>query len=444
MKRLKSILVYQNLQVAKSFVLILFFQTLFAFSAPKKGFCILYIDINAPAIKKLKVAIPDFVPMDKNENRKDLKEKIPQVIKNDLKLSAYFSIIEKSAFLTNEVNPQNPRLQDWSAIGADLLIAGRYRTIGKSIQIEVRVFDVYWAKQIIGRRALGELKYLRFIIHKIDNEIIKVLTGVPGIFTTKIAFVSNITGHKEVYISDYDGYNIKQITFYKSITLFPKFSPDGKKILYTSYRSTGPVLYLKDLETGAERIISKRKGLNVGGSWSPDGKTIAVTLSIKGNPDIYLIDTSGKIIKRVTRYWGIDSNPCFSPDGRKIAFVSNRSGSPQIYIHDLITGIEERVTFEGKYNSDPAWSSRNKIAYACMLNGNFDICTINPDGTDMKRLTDSAGNDEAPSWSPDGRYILFTSNRTGHYQLYIMTANGENQTKITSLKGEQVSPCWGP
>jgi len=443
MKKLKSTLVFQSLQAVKFFLIIFFFQTLFI---PKKGLCILYIDINAPTIKKLKIAIPDFAPMDKNENRQDLKTKIPQIIKNDLKLSAYFSVIEKAAFLTNEVNPQNPRLQDWSAIGADLLIVGRYRTIRKSIQIEVRVFDVYWAKQIMGKRALGELKQLRFIIHRIDNEIIKILTGAPGIFTTKIAFVSNITGHKEIYISDYDGFNIKQITFYKSITLFPRFSPDGKKLLYSTYKSksTGPVLYLKNLETGAEKLISARNGINIGGSWSPDGKSIAVTLSIRGNPDIYLMNTNGKILKRLTRYWGIDSNPCFSPDGKKIAFVSNRSGSPQIYIHDLETGNEERLTFEGRYNSDPAWSSRNRIAYACMLDGNFDICTINPDGTDMKRLTDSPGNDEAPCWSPDGRYILFTSNRTGRYQLYIMTANGENQTRITSLRGDQTSPCWSP
>ena len=440
MKKSKSALTCQNLKAVKFFLLALLLSLLI----PDQSLCILYIDINAPTIKKLKVAIPDFVPMDKTENRQDLKTKIPQIIKNDLKLSSYFSIIEKSAFLTNQVSPESPMLQDWSAIGADLLIVGRYRTISKSIQIEVRVFDVYWAKQIMGKRALGELKHLRFIIHKIDNEIIKVLTGVPGIFTTKIAFVSNITGNKEIYVSDYDGHNIKRITFYNSITLFPKFSPDGKKILYSSYTSAGPVLYLKNLETGTERIISARKGINIGGSWSPDGKTIAVTLSIRGNPDIYLIDTNGKVLKRVTRYWGIDSNPCFSPDGKKIAFVSNRSGSPQIYIHDLDTGNEERLTFEGRYNSDPAWSSRNKIAYACMLNGNFDICTINPDGTDMKRLTDSAGNDESPCWSPDGRYIIFTSNRTGHYQLYIMTANGENQVMITSLKGDQTSPCWGP
>lgn len=436
MKKLKCILGYQN------FHLINFLLFLFIFVKP--GSCVLYIDINAPTIRKIKVAIVDFSPIEKGEKRLDLGQKLTEIIKNDLKLSGYFSIIEKSAFLTKQVDIKNPNLKDWSAIGAELLIVGRYRTVKKSIQVEVRVFDVYWAKQIIGRRALGELKFVRYIMHKIDNEIIKALTGAAGIFTTKIAFVSNITGKKEIYMADYDGYNIRQVTFYGGITLFPKLSPDGKMLMFSSYKKEGPVLYIKDLSTGEVRLISKRKGLNVAGSWSPDGKKIAVTLSLKGNPDIYIMDTKGNIIKRITRYWGIDSDPCFSPDGRRIAFVSNRSGSPQIYIHDLETGKEERLTFEGRYNADPSWSSRNRIAYSCMLEDNFDICVINPDGTQMKRLTQSPGNDESPCWSPDGRYILFSSNRTGRYQLYIMTANGENQIRITPLNADYTSPSWSP
>jgi len=436
MKKLKYILGYLSFHL--SLVLFLFFIFI------KQGLCILYIDINAPTIRKIKVAIVDFSPIDKEEKRPDLGQKLTKIVENDLNLSGYFSIIEKSAFLTKQVDIKNPNLRDWSAIGAELLIVGRYRTIEKSIQVEVRVFDVYWAKQIIGRRALGELKFVRYIMHKLDNEIIKALTGAPGIFTTKIAFVSNITGKKEIYIADYDGYNMRQITFYSGITLFPKLSPDGRKLMFSSYKSEGPVLYIKDLNTGVVRIISERKGLNVAGSWSPDGKRIAVTLSLKGNPDVYIMDTNGNIIKRVTRYWGIDSDPCFSPDGKKIAFVSNRSGSPQIYIHDLETGKEERLTFEGKYNSDPSWSSRNKIAYSCMLDNNFDICVINPDGTEMRRLTQGPGNNEAPCWSPDGRYIVFSSNRTGRYQLYIMTANGENQVRITPLNADYTSPSWSP
>lgn len=405
---------------------------------------IIYIDINAPSIKKLKIAIPEFVPMDKDEKRLELGNVLSKIIENDLRSSGYFDIIERSAFLVQKVDIKNLNLKDWSDIGAELLLLGRYRTIGRSLQVEVRIFDVYRARQIFGKRALGEQRYHRYIVHKIDDEIIRTLTGIPGIFSTKIVFVSNITGYKEIYISDYDGYNMKQITSYKSISLFPRFSPDGKKILFTSYKHNGPSLYIRYLNTGETKVVSARPGLNASGDWSPDGKTIALTLSPKGNPDIYLINQDGRIIKRVTRYWGIDTDPSFSPDGKKIAFVSNRSGSPQIYIHNLQSGDEERLTFEGKYNSAPSWSRLDKIAYSCMINNHFDICTINPDGTGMKRLTQNSGNNESPCWSPDGRYIIFSSNRTGRYQLYIMTANGMNQTRITNLKGDQLSPSWGP
>jgi len=434
MKRLKSDLIYQSL-LALSLIFIFFLRN---------GFCILYIDINAPTIRKIKVAVPDFSPMEKEEKRADLKDVISDIVKNDLRISGYFSIIGKEAFLTNEVNIDHPNLKDWSAIGAELLVTGRYRTISRSILIEMRAYDVYWAKQIMAKRILGEIRNIRFLVHKLDNQLLKVLTGEPGIFTTKIAFVSNITGHKEIYIADYDGYNLRRITSYNSISLLPRLSPDGKRLIYTSYKEKKQILYLKDLETGITKVISQRKGLNVSGSWSPDGKIIAVTLSIRGNPDIYLMDTNGRIIKRLTRYWGIDTDPCFSPDGKKIAFVSNRSGSPQIYIYDLSSGSVERITYEGKYNSDPSWSSLNRIAYSCMLDSSFDICTIKPDGTDMRRLTQDPANDESPCWSPDGRYIIFSSNRSGRYQLYIMTANGENKIKITSLKGDQTSPSWSP
>ncbi len=406
------------------------------------SFPIIYIDINAPSIKKLKVAIADFFPMDMDEKRKDLSERLPMVIRNDLLLSGYFKVIEKEAYLTKKTHFERPNLADWSAIGADLLIVGRYRTIGESLQVEVRMYDVYWGKRIFGKRALGKVRYYRYVMHRIDDEIIKELTGEEGIFSTKIAFVSDRTGNKEIYIADYDGYNVKQITFHRSISILPSISPDGKKLVYTSYTKKGPVLYIKDLESGKERILSSRPGLNSAASWSPDGKMLAITLSLKGNPDIYLIDTEGNIIKRLTKYWGIDTAPCFSPDGKKIAFVSNRSGSPQIYVHELETGREYRITYEGKYNSSPSWSKLNIIAYSCMIEDHFDICTIKPDGTDMKRLTRNKGNDENPCWSPDGRYIIFTSNRTGRYQLYIMTANGMNQTRITSFEGNQTDPFW--
>jgi len=175
-----------------------------------------------------------------------------------------------------------------------------------------------------------------------------------------------------------------------------------------------------------------------------DGKRLALTLSYRGNPDLYAIDLNGNILDRLVIHWGIDVSPTFSPDGEKMAFVSDRSGAPQIHVRDLVKETEERITFEGEYNTSPAWSVRNRIAFSQLKDNAVDIYTIDPDGGNLRRLTQDQGKNEDPCWSPDGRYLAFTSNREGSYHLYLMNANGQNQRKITSLKGAQTSPSWSP
>jgi TolB protein len=407
----------------------------------------IYIDINAPSLRKFNIAIPDFKNSAGGHEHSELAADLPAVIGDDLDASGYFTPMDKAAFLEDNTALQTQesiRFKDWSVIGAELLLKGSYTTIGRNLEVEVRLYDVFWGRQLLGKRALGEVKGYRQVMHRLSNEIIRALTGQPGIFLTKLAFVGNATGHKEVYVSDYDGHGARRMTKDKSIALLPRWSPEGDKITYNSYKDGGTMLYLKDVGSGSVKRISARSGLNIGACWAPDGKQVALTLSRKGNPDIFTIDLNGKIIKQLTDHWGIDVSPTFSPDGNKIAFVSNRSGSPQIYLLDLVNGREERLTFEGNYNTSPAWSSLNRIAFVSQDHGNFDIYTIDPAGGRMRRLTQEQGKNEDPCWSPDGRYIMFSSNRAGRYHLYMMNANGLNQRRITFLDGDQTSPSWAP
>jgi len=419
---------------------------IFIFSG--ESFGRIYIDINAPSVQKFNIAIPDFKNLSKNNEHPELSTKLPGVISNDLDLSGYFNPMDKEAFLEeNDVSLtlENIRFKDWSVIGAELLLKGSYACIGRSLEVEIRLFDVFWGRQILGKRFLGDISHYRHLMHRVGNEIIQKLTGHPGIFLTKLAFVGNASGHKEIYICDYDGHNAKRITSDRSIALLPRWSSDGKKIMYNSYKDGGgPMLYMKDIVSGTIKRISARSGLNTGASWSPGNKKVALTLSRKGNPNIYMIDLNGKIIKQLTSHWGINVSPAFSPDGNKIAFVSNRSGSPQIYVLDLIRGTQERLTFEGNYNTSPSWSSLNRIAFTSMNRGCFDIWTMDADGSRLRKLTEDQGNNEDPCWSPDGRYIVFSSNRTGRYHSYIMNGNGQNQRRITFLKGDQTAPSWAP
>jgi TolB protein len=367
---------------------------------------------------------------------------------NDLDLSGYFIPMDKAAFLEENkaaFTVDEIQFRDWSTIGADLLLKGSYSCIGQSVEAEVRLFDVFRGRQILGKRILGRADDHRALMHRISNDIIYLLTGQKGMFLSKIAFVGTATGNKEIYLCDYDGYNVKQVTNDKSIALMPRWSPQGDKVFYNSYKDgEGPALYLMDIASGRSTKVSARKGLNTGAAWAPDGQSVALTLNVGDNMDIHRIDLSGKILDRLTNSWGINVSPTFSPDGTKVAFVSNRSGGPQIYVKDLANGREERISFEGKYNTSPFWSSLNKIAYTGMDEGRFNIFTIDPDGRGLRQLTAGQGNNEDPCWYVNGRHLLFSSSREGGFHIYLMNANGQNQRRITNFKGEQTSPSWSP
>jgi TolB protein len=416
--------------------------------APSPGLGRIYIDINAPSVQKIKIAIPDFQNLTRDGRNPELSTALGEVLSNDLDLSGYFSPMDKAAFLAEDsdtLSREEIRFRDWSVIGADLLLKGGYTCIGQSVEVEVRLYDVFWGRQILGKRFLGKTDEYRALMHRVGNEIIYRLTGYRGVFLTKLAYVGTATGNKEIYVCDFDGHNARQITSDRSIALLPRWSPKGDKLLYNSYKDgAGPALYLRDMDSGKTKVVSARAGLNIGAAWDPDGRKAALTLSYGDNPDIYTINLEGRVINRLTDHWGINVSPSFSPDGDKIAFVSNRSGSPQIYVRDLESGTEQRLTFEGNYNTSPAWSRLNRIVFSGGEEGDRNIYSINADGTNLHRLTDNQRNNEDPCWSADGRYIAFSSNREGAYHVYIMNANGQNQRRITFSKGEQTSPSWSP
>jgi len=449
MKKSRSILVSKILSnigdVFRIFILILTFG-LGIGTQVKDAQARLYVDITSPSMRKITIAIPEFRNTGKENHYPDLGSKLAGIVSNDFDLSGYFEPLDKTSFIEGPgsgISRDTINFKDWSVIGAELLIKAGYECIGQQLKVETRVFEVFSGRQIYGKRALGSVGQSRYLMHRVGDDIIATLTGHPGPFLTKMSFVGTSTGHKEVYVSDYDGYNSKRITSYNSITLSPKWSPPGDRIIYTSYRDSGMALLMHDPIKGSVTKISDRKGLNIAAAWRPNGVELALTLTISGNPDIFLINVNGKIVKRLTQHWGIDVSPTFSPDGKKMAFVSNRSGSPQIYVLDMVTNQVERVSFEGNYNTSPAWSKLDRIAFTGASDGHFDIYTIMPDGKGLRRLTQDQGNNEDPCWSPDGRYVAFSSNRiNGDCHIFIANANGQNQKQVTFSKGNQLSPSW--
>jgi len=449
MKKLKSLSASETLFSTRAivrvivWVLVLWIGILFKTEGVEAK---LYIDITSPSMRRISIALPDFKHLGKKNEHPNLSSELPGIISNDFDLSGYFRPLDKDSFIERPdsgITRDSIRFKDWSIIGAELLLKGGYECIGQQLKIEVRLFDVFSGKEFYGKRVLGSVKRARYLMHRLGGDIMFTLTGHPGPFLTKMAFVGTSTGHKEIYVCDYDGHNLRQITQYNTITLSPGWSPSGDRMIYTSFRNSGTVLFMHDVVKRSVSKISDRKGLNIAAAWNPNGKELALTLTISGNPDIFLIDTAGKILKRLTKNWGIDVSPAFSPDGKKMAFVSNRSGSPQIYVLDLITNQIERLTFEGNYNTTPSWSKLDRIAFSGSTDGHFDIWTISSDGKNLYRITQDQGDNEDPCWSPDGRYIAFSSNRTGgNYHIYIANANGENQRRVIFSKGAQLSCSW--
>lgn len=407
-----------------------------------------YIDINNPFLRKIPIAIPVFSSLPDSKTEKPALKKASDLLSETLAFTGYFRMLDRGAFL---IDPDNSPLitakinfNNWVSIGAELLITGGLSEKENTIEMELRLFDTFKGKRLIGKKYEGPAGDLQQMIRRFCSEVIYHLTGNRGIFNSKIAFISTGSGNKEIYICDFDGSNIKQFTQNNRINLFPAWSSDAKWIAYTSYLNGKPDIYIINLKDKHRTIISN-KGINITPAWAPARFELAATLSFSGDQEIYLLTGTGKIIKRLTRKWGSDLSPTWSPDGKKIAFVSNRAGSPQIYIKDIDSEQVERLTFNGQYNTQPNWSPRgDKIAYSALQEGINNIFVVDIKNRQPIQLTFDSGNNEAPSWSSDGSLIAFSSTREGPSRIYIMTASGTDQRRLLFLHGEQTNPKWSP
>ncbi|NWF56408.1 MAG: Tol-Pal system beta propeller repeat protein TolB [Syntrophaceae bacterium] len=440
--------------------LLLLFSALLAHHLAAK----VYIDIRSPSFRKFPLAIFPFQSLLPTNREMQLGERATEILKNDLDISGFFTLIAPSEGAEKTglpaaggdpsakpgedrlgAGPQPLNFQPWANLGAEALVVGNLFYRDGSLTLEARLYDVVKKELIVGKRYVGEITDLSRMVHRFADEIIYALTGEQGFFQTKIIFVSQAGGFKELYMMDYDGRNVFPITNHKSTCLSPRVSPDGRWVLFTSYKFGNPDLFLKDLQTGEEKRISSHPGLNISPAWSPDGKRIALTLSKDGNSEIYAMNPDGSGLTRLTNHPDIDVSPTWSPDGQRIAFVSSRGGTPQIYVMSANGQNVQRLTFEGNYNTHPAWSPRGeRIAFDASMGGGRNICLMNSDGSDLRVLTANMGQCEMPSWSPDGRHLVFSATRDGDPRIFLMNAEGTRIKRLTFQKGSDTYPYWVP
>lgn len=404
----------------------------------------IYIPIDQPSEMKFPIAVAD---LQRRKGSRSVARDVAEIIRNDLKLSGYFLIIQPNRFKNQSrkegVTEADINFPFWKSINAQALIKGEVSKEGGRTIVTMRLFDPYLGKMLIGKRYKGRKKQWREVAHRFADEVMAALTGISGVFNTRIAYSTVTKKGKEIAIMDMDGYAEKQLTKNKSINISPTWSSNGKELIFTSYLHGNPDLYM--IKVGGKRLrrITKGPGGKITPNWSPNGTRVALASSADGIANIYTMDPTGKHMDRLTESKSIDISPAWSPNGNTLAFASERAGGLHLFKMSKTGQGIKRLTYVGYQNDMPSWSTLNdRIAFAGRVHGRFDIFTINPDGSNLQRLTINAGSNEHPSFSPDGRFITFSSTRTGESAIYIMRRDGSNQTRISEESG--ILPSWGP
>jgi TolB protein len=410
------------------------------------------INLGAP---KIRVAVAEFPPQSVEQALVGLTQEFNQVLWNDLDNAGIVELVSRSYYpLKLPKEPEDLDFTTWTAppLSAHLLVFGKTEVINANLVITARLFDLgnVATPSVLAKRYVATMNEVsaREVAHRFANEMIQALGGgVPGVNLTRIAFVSRRTGHAEIWVMDYDGFNQRPITSYGSLSTTPRWSPDNTKLAFSSYMSGNPEILIFSLETNHRTPFPTYKGLNTTPAWSPDGKKIAFCSSMSGDPEIYLSDTNGFNLQRLTFSPGVDISPVWNPKtGNEIAFVSDRSGTPQVYIMSADGTNLRRVTTAGGGGdaSGPSWSPNGLfLAFHWRLSetGTYDIYVMEIATGRIIQLTHDAGRNEHATWSPDGRHLAFESTRSGSRQVWTMLADGSNPKQLTS-EGENWNANW--
>ncbi len=412
----------------------------------------LRIEITEGVIEPLPYAVPDFVA--DSAAAGDFARNIARVVASDLSGTGLFREIPADAHIARVTSFSSPvQFADWKAINAQALITGGVSVddAGKLV-VRFRLYDVFAGQELgQGLQLVGTTDGWRRIAHKVADQVYTRLTGESPYFDSRVVFVAE-TGPKDarqkrLAIMDYDGANVSYLTDAASIVLAPRFSPTGDRVLYTSYESGFPRIYVLDVASAGRRVLQSQDGtMSFAPRFAPDGRTVVYSLTSGGNTDLYAMDIGSGQSRRLTRAPSIETAPSFSPDGSRIVFESDRSGTPQLYIMPAGGGEAQRISFgQGRYGT-PVWSPRGDlIAFTKQSKGRFHIGVMRTDGSEERLLTASF-LDEGPTWSPNGRVIMFTretQGAQGRASLYSVDITGRNLRQVPTETGAS-DPSWSP
>ncbi len=402
-----------------------------------------YLDVYGTTFKKITIGIPAFKSEKLDKSTADMSD----VLNRDLDLSGFFitapaSLIDKE--LINEgIEKSEVKFASWRSIGIDLVCKARVQVAGGELTLEAFVYDTLDGSIMLAKRYKAKTGEARRVVHRLADDIIFAATGEKGICSSRILFTAGRRSLKEVYISDFDGQNVSRLTNYRSITVSPSLSPNGKYLAYTSYKEGRPNLYVTDFDHKGEIFVDRSEGMKIGTAWL-NNSTLVYSHTSGRTSTIYAFDVGSRSKRVILQRDGILTSPTVSADGSRLVFVSDMYGTPQIFSKGLPSGEIKRLTYSGKYNSAPSYSPKGDlIAFICNV-GSFEVCTMNSDGSNQRVLTNDGSVNDSPQFSTCGRYIIYTSMKGGVNKVNVMLFNGENKRTLRFTDFAEEQPKFVP
>ncbi len=373
---------------------------------------------------------------------------VAEIVAGDLDRSGVLEAMERSRLPATPHHSRQVQYDRWRAAGQDYLVVGRLLEESPgNYEIQFQLLDVLKQRQLLGISMPTRTRNFRSRAHQVSDLIYEQITGTPGAFDTRVAYVRAEKDAARKYallVADADGFNEQDVLQSDEPILSPAWSPDGSSLAYVSFESQRPEIYIQHLATARRTRIASFRGLNSAPAWSPDGKFLALVLSKDGSPDVYTLNTATKRLKRLTSHRAIDTEPVWTPDGRTIIFTSDRSGTPQLYEIDVDGGRPRRITFEGRYNAGATLSPDGR--YVAMVHGDrgqYRIAQLERETGTLTVLTDDS-LDESPSFAPNGKMVIYASTQGNNGVLFAVTIDGRAKHKISTQSGDIREPVWGP
>jgi TolB protein len=439
----------KNVIMRKLFI-ILFFTIITLFF--NTAFAVISLELTRGISGALPIAVVPF-----SIEGQTPEQNIPNIVSNDLQNSGRFKVFGASHLNYFPGKVADVKWDYFRGIGTDHIVIGQIQQVGVNrYQVSFQLLDAIKGKTAPGDAVVLNQKYtvqgeeLRSLAHHISDVIYQNITGIRGIFSTRLAYIlvkraENTKPSYTLEVSDQDGYNPKPLLISTDPIMSPAWSPNGKQIAYVSFENRKAAIYIEDVATGRRHLISESQGINGAPAWSPDGRKLALVLSKTGTPNVFLMDLTTQQTVQLTNDFYINTEPSFSPDGRSIIFTSNRSGNPQIYKLDLASRQTSRVTYDGKYNATASFTpDGNHIVVLNQQSGMFNIGTLSLDSGTFRVLTNSGDDTESPSIAPNGSMVLFGTYHNGKSVLGMVATDGSVQLRLPARDGDVQDPAWSP